>query len=569
MTSRTLANNVSELRSDYTPQARAERLIAAGRLILASCSLAAVYLEPSTPVKYQQATYSLLLIYTIYAAVMAGVAWRLAVPSRTWTLASHAADLVLFSVFISLTEGPASPFFLYFVFSLFCATLRFPWRGILATGLAAMAVYGVLAVISQDDPQFDPSRVLIRESYLAVIAALLVYLGVYQQRLRLELAGLAAWPRELAARIDDVLRATLAHAALVLDARRVVLIWEESEEPWTYAAVCGDHDFALERVAPGTYEFSGAAALRNTSFFSRRDGATTLVYDPVRSTVSERDADPIGELVRKRFDLDCAIAVSLASETLAAHLLIPIERTATADDLALAHIAGRLVLASLEQFFFVQQVRQTASAEERLRISRELHDGIVQSLGGVGLQLQAIRTQLLQGTTAAERLEQIQRVIEHDQREVRAIVRELRPHDTRDGGAILTGELQRMRERFPLEWGLTVDVRMPSPVEVPARLAHELCRIVNESLSNAARHGSATHAMVTLHAGRGEVELTVTDNGRGFPFTGTYDLEALARSGSGPRTLRERVSNLGGSLTIDSSARGASIGARIPIEVAG
>ncbi|HEX6160286.1 MAG TPA: histidine kinase, partial [Thermoanaerobaculia bacterium] len=200
---------------------------------------------------------------------------------------------------------------------------------------------------------------------------------------------------------------------------------------------------------------------------------------------------------------------------------------------------------------------------ERLRISRELHDGIVQSLGGVGLQLQSIRAQL--GGAVAERLAHVQSVIEHDQRELRTIVRELRPHDTRDGRTILSDELQRLRERFPLEWGLAVDVEVPSPIDVPPRLAHELSRILNESLSNAARHGGASHADVLLDVREDVIHLRVADNGRGFPFTGRYDLRALEESGHGPRTLKERVTTLGGSLLVESSPAGAIVDAHVPV----
>jgi len=303
--------------------------------------------------------------------------------------------------------------------------------------------------------------------------------------------------------------------------------------------------------------------LRGTSFFIRERSATTLVYDPRLSTVRDWSGQPISDAMLERLGIDSAIGVAFESEALFGHLLVPGFRAATADDLALAHIAGRLVVATLEQFLFVQQVRQSAGADERLRISRELHDGIVQSLGGVGLQLQAIRAQLGDAPTA-NRLDHVQRVIEHDQRELRAIVRELRPHDPRRGGAILEEELQRMRERFALEWGLEVDDDS-APFDVPARVAQELCRIVNESLSNAARHGAASHATVSLTPQNGSIRVRVSDNGRGFPFEGRFDLAALNRSGYGPRTLKERVAALGGTLTIESSTAGATIDALVPV----
>lgn len=560
-----MSQPATAIRPDYIPHARAERLIAAGRFVLAFSSLAAVYVEPSTPVAHQQTTYTLLLIYTAYALVTVALSWRRSVPSAQWRLLSHALDLVLFSLFVYLTEGPASPFFLYFVFSLFCATLRFTWRGILATGIAAMAIYGAMAILaSLQNLDVEMSRVLIRQAYLAVIAALLVYLGVHEQRMRRELASLAAWPRDLAADVESVLRAALAHAGGVLESECVLLIWEEREEPWIWVASWSNEELRLERVPPGELELPGRD-LANTSYFVRGADEWVLVYDPATSTAGLRKRNPIGSTVRLRLGIYSTIGVSMHSEAVTAHMLVPGARNATADDLALAHIVARLVLATLEQFLFLQQVKQTASGEERLRISRELHDGIVQSLGGVGLQLQAIRSDLPSGWRGAERLEQVQRVIEHDQRELRAIVRELRPQDDRDGDTILRDELRRVRERFALEWGLIVDVDLSHSSSITPRLAHELSRIVNESLSNAARHGGASHAFVRITPGDSWIELRVSDNGRGFPFTGRYDLPALERSGQGPRTLKERIVTLGGSMTVDSSSMGSAIEARLPL----
>lgn len=554
------------IRPDYTPYARAERLIAAGRFVLAFSSLVAIYLEPSTPARFQRATYGLLSVYTVYALVAAAAAWRSAVPKMRWRLVSHALDLVLFAVFVYLTEGPASPFFLYFVFSLFCATLRFSPRGILATGVAAMGIYGAMAVIaSVGDPEFEISRVLIREAYLGVIAALLVYLGAFHQRVRREMSSLAAWPRELGGDADALLKGTLAHAASVMNANRVILLWEESEEPWTWVASLAGDAFDVERVAPGTFEPLAAAGLRNTSCYVRGGNQPLLVYDADASLAAEAPADPIGPALRSRYSIGEAIVVALESQTVLTCFIIPNVRTATADDLQLAYIAGRLVLATLEQCLFVQQLRQTASAEERLRISRELHDGIVQSLGGVGLQLEAIRAQFANEPAAQERLRHVQQVVEQDQRELRAIVRELRPHDPRDGRGILTDGLQRMRERYVLEWGLEVEVDARAADAAPPRLAHELCRVVNESLANAAKHGGATRADVGVAAQDGHLYVRVSDNGRGFAFAGRYDLDALDRQASGPRSLKERVRSLGGTLAVESSPAGATIEVVIPI----
>ena len=190
----------------------------------------------------------------------------------------------------------------------------------------------------------------------------------------------------------------------------------------------------------------------------------------------------------------------------------------------------------------------------------------VQSLAGVGLRLHALRSRHAGDSETAQELLHVQAVVEHDQRELRTLVRELRPHDLRDGHTILAEELARMRERFPLEWGLEVELEVPEPVPVGVRLAHDLCRIVNESLSNAARHGGASRAAVALTRRNGFVEMRISDNGCGFPFTGRRDLAALERGGVGPRTLKERARNLGGTLIVESSNGGASIEMRLPVQ---
>lgn len=551
----------------YTPQARAERLIALGRFILASFSLLAVYFEPSTPGRLSQFTYTLLGAYTAYTIVLLALTWRSPVAPARQRLLSHVVDLLLFSVFIYLTEGPASPFFVYFVFSLFCATLRFRWRGIVATGVAAIVIYGAISTVALllHDPLFEWSRVVIRIVYLILITTLLAYLGAYQEQLRSELASLAAWPREVGTHLDAILRTSLEHAAELLRSSRVIFIWEEPEEPWVYTATWEWEGFRVERAAPGRYDF---AELPPTSFLVRdTTPPSILTLDAARRRVSEEARDAVGGVLRSEHGIRFAVGVTIRSESVSGRLIAAQEGAATADDLILADIVGRLLLGSLEQFFFVRQLRQTASAEERLRIARDLHDGVIQSLGGTGLQLQSIRSVLgSDPAAAADRLAHVQRVIEREQHELRDLVRELRPSDPAEDGAIdLQARLRQLEERFLLEWNMTVDVHSSLAGRVPAAATVEICRIVNESLSNAARHGRASRASVEIAADDSNIRIRVSDNGRGFAFAGRHDLAALQRLNQGPKTVKERVMKLGGTLFVDSGPNGAAVEAVFPL----
>ena len=97
----------------------------------------------------------------------------------------------------------------------------------------------------------------------------------------------------------------------------------------------------IERAAPGTFDFMPAAGLRNRSYHVPAGERPLLVYDPALSTASEVVAEGIGAALRARFSTESAIVVALESQTVVTHFVIPDVRTATADDLELAHIAGR------------------------------------------------------------------------------------------------------------------------------------------------------------------------------------------------------------------------------------
>jgi signal transduction histidine kinase len=105
----------------------------------------------------------------------------------------------------------------------------------------------------------------------------------------------------------------------------------------------------------------------------------------------------------------------------------------------------------------------------------------------------------------------------------------------------------------------------PMYARVSDSVGGELFNLVAESLANAAKHAHATRIDVHVNIVDGVAEIDVEDNGRGFPFHGTYDLAALDAGHRGPVTLRERVASLRGSLLLHSSPQGARIQMKIPI----
>jgi len=97
-----------------------------------------------------------------------------------------------------------------------------------------------------------------------------------------------------------------------------------------------------------------------------------------------------------------------------------------------------------------------------------------------------------------------------------------------------------------------------------ADLSDELYYLISEAVVNAARHAKASTVRVDLDVGESNIAIMIADNGHGFPFRGRYNHTSLKASRLAPVTLGERVDALQGTLTIDSSDRGARIEIVVP-----
>src|SRR5262245_42513116 len=213
---------------------RAERFVAAARMLLAGSAWLAVTLDPATPASNATLTYSLLGLYFAYSVGVWGFRWRAGVIPGRYAVALHVIDLCVYGVLVALTEGHASPFFAFFTFALLAAALRWSVKGTIWTAAVVIGIYLAVGFFGSRvlaRPDFELDRFIIRGVYLVVVALLIADLVRYQQRLRTELDQLSRWsPPSL----DDL--PTLAAGALesivpVLRARRLAIVWEQRDGP--------------------------------------------------------------------------------------------------------------------------------------------------------------------------------------------------------------------------------------------------------------------------------------------------------------------------------------------------
>ncbi len=553
----------------HAPRLRPERLIAAGRVILAVFSLFAVWLDPTEPVKFANVAYGLLVAYVVYASVVAAVVWRVESVSRRWPAVTHAVDLVFFSLFIFFTEGPGSPFTVYFVFALTCGTLRWQARGTVLTAVVTLTVFAAVGIyfgLVLGEPAFDLRAFIIRGVYLFVLAVLLGYVGVHEQRILREMWLLASWPHAVNADVTHQARNLLGYAEPLVGAPHALLAWNEHDTPRRLVASWNRGQWSCERQSVGKDLVASDIADRAFICADLPSGRTLIQREPQSLDLVPWSGEPVEQEFARSMAARSVLSVPVSGESFSGRLFLFDKLDITLDDLMIAEIMAGVMAASLDTCYLNAQLRHAAATEERIRLSRDLHDGVLQSFTGIALRLAAIRTMMVNnepGLVAA--VEHAQRILASEQRDLRFFIQDLKPSARQNEDEALAVRLSELVQRVEREWDLRVDLHVDTPDALPDSLCRNVYHIVREALVNAVRHGVASAAVVTLTAsGPSTIALSITDNGRGFSFRGRYSSEDLARLEIGPKTLRERVRAMNGTLTVESGPSGAVLHVVLP-----
>jgi two-component system sensor histidine kinase UhpB len=194
----------------------------------------------------------------------------------------------------------------------------------------------------------------------------------------------------------------------------------------------------------------------------------------------------------------------------------------------------------------------TAREEEAKRIARELHDELGQALTAINIEAADAQRQLAEPgptptTEIQRRLASMRALLEQAIGTTRRVCTELRPALLDQVG--LLPALEWQAHDFEARTGIFCNLTLPEPgPEITGEVATAVFRILQEMLTNAARHSGATEVTVDLAIGPERIRLTVHDNGRG-----TSDAQAKRQSGLGLVGIRERTLAIGGTVSFEST----------------
>jgi signal transduction histidine kinase len=575
---------------------RIERLLATARVLLAISAIVAILLDPGE-IRPSMWASGLLTFYLAQSFIILVLLRRRQQSTASFRLFVHAADIVWPAIISTFASGARNPFSLLFVFVLAAAAYRWGLRETVGTAISAVVLLwaeslafhlGFAAWIDQmmaahhlpilrlSASDFEPRALFVRSVYLLVLGLLLGYLAEQQKQLRAEKAviarsiGLARVEAGLSGTLHDILGDVLA----TFGARQAVVASLETNSQHFFIGQVRSlsgmpTSFQWLEAAPADREIYLYDAPEEVCY--ARWGAHGLdkfvALDEQGSVLRDASPKPLNA-VAQRHEFRGVVAVSFIfgkEWSGRIFLLDPALHGDIEEELRFLQELVRQVGPAVYNIYLLRRLRRRAGALERARFARELHDGAVQSLIAVEMQVDVLRRQAPSDPARTpEELGRIQGLLREEVLKLRELMQQMKSLDV-DSKKLLP-LLNDTVERFQRETG--INARFLSDLdetEMPQQVCRELARIVQEGLVNVRKHSKARQALVRLGANNGNWKMVIEDDGNGFPFEGRFTQAELDSMGRGPVVIKERVRLIAGELTLESTpGQGSRLEITIP-----
>jgi len=561
---------------------RIERWLATARVFLAVATLVAIRMDP-TELGHSWAAYGLFVFYLANGILILMLVRRRQQSTSAFRFLVHAGDIAWPALISIFAEGPRTPFFLFFFFVLAAAAYRWGLWETLGTAGAEVALLWIerfvllqmrlvpggslrelaFAGLKVNVSVFDPQRLFMLSIYLIVMGLLLGYLAEQQKHLRAEKAvvnGILSRVR-VEAGLNGTLQQIFSEFISMYGASELLVAAQESHS---------------HRIFIGGLKNPGNGAIAEFRWLDSAPRDAKMYLDNFPGDVCyaagddehwqiialDQDGKPAGPAstapilhLQEQQSFRSLITMSFlfgAEWRGRVFLFNPNWRGERQEELRFLLNLLRQVGPAIYNVYLLHRLRRRASAVERARFARELHDGAVQSLIAVEMQVDVIRRQAEAEIPISGELGRIQGLLREEVLKLRELMQQMKAIDV-DAQRLL-GVLNDTVERFQRETGISARfVTDIEDLDMPQRVCRELLRIVQEGLVNVRKHSGAHHVLVRLGSNQERWNLVVEDDGKGFPFAGRFKQEEMEEMGKGPMIIKERVRLLAGELTVESN----------------
>ncbi len=527
-----------------------------------------------------------LLLMAAYSAVAALGLRTHKIRSARHIVIFHVVDTIGILAALVLTGGALSPFSTLFLFVMLAAGYRWGRQETWLTSAVGIIVLGVHGVVSHFSHLLAPPDlhiVALRLTYTGIGGLLIGYIAEMERiqryrvwsvsrilgRVRAE-AGLVAAVQSVLDELVSQFRAS--HAVLVLEEEGSdrVSLWqaERGRDESRRATIRLNQEprdgnaLYLFPVPPGVDAFK----VQRPESDAPAERATVTAIDA--SGARSHDAFPVRPLFDTPFPWRTVFCVStIAGEGWKGRLFLFMPFDPPVPRQQLGYLRGiiRQVGPALFNLYLQRRLQSRAGVVERARISRELHDGVIQALIGIEMQLEVMRreTSGKVSDSVNAQLVHIQRLLSQEILNVRDLMQLLKPAevDAKQLVEHLADTIERFRYRTGIQARLACDA---DEIDLTPRACREVAGMVQEALANVRKHSGATSVVVRLGLCGPNWQLVVDDNGRGLDFEGYLTSEELEAQRKGPVTIKERARLIGGRLALHSQP---GFGTRLEITI--
>jgi signal transduction histidine kinase len=527
---------------------RSGRVVALARAVLAATFLFAIWIDPTQPTHDVAETYFVLVSY-----LASSIAFTMLIWNNWWLDAklgavAHVIDMAAFTLLVLATDGYTSPFFVFFVFLVVSAAIRWGWRETTLTAVAvSLLFFGATVVTADAGPQFELQRFIIRSGNLVILSALLIWFGINHG-----FSSLTTPKGDLFKDVppdDSPLETAVEQAARLTSAPRAILIWRASERQELSAVALSNGDIEVSALPGMNISVPATPFL----FDIARDRAFSR--GPSRQMRFSKASSLLDPTSAALFGSDEGLAVPIRTDTGEGLLLLCQIRSLCIDHVDFGEILATAVSAHIQRYSLLAAVREGARAKARLSLARDLHDSIVQFLAGATFRVEAIRRAFRTGASPDHELQELKELLLHEQQELRSAIGALRS----DTIALpsLAADLRTLCDRLARQWDIQCNFSADVPDRpVPMRLHLDTHQLVREAVANAVRHAKSKSVTVELSAEDDDLRLDIGNDGSG---------SARLKEGS-PWSLRERVDEAEGTLMLATRTTGTNLSITLPLK---
>lgn len=514
------------------------RLVNAARVVLSLILLS--LLAAVLPAGEMLSTVS----YTLCLGYLAFAVWTAAFGTRTWWIRAQSgpinavADGSMIFVLL-LTKGGLEAFAFPLSLLLVASSDRcLGPRGFVSLGIGLTALMlligGALGFVPIDLWRFLPYSLML----VFFLSSLALFFDTVERKN--ELSGESDTALlEVIHESELPLAMTLKRIVAAFDADNVIYGWRDRKSEWgrlVHYALGKSTERCCTRE-----EFSQFLRLgieSDDSFLF--DGAQGRIFACRGDRYMERiQVDPFAR--QGNLQLSQGFCIPIDCQMAVGRLFVIRDRPFQGNEFPKARAARLMLERTLDRFEHIEAVRNSSFTRARRAIGRNIHDGILQNLAGLGMHFAAIKLDLTAGrlSEALPRLDKLQTLVESTQLELRALIHGegQREEDRLNAVPILRELAQTLKSQWNIECSFSA---FPDPILIPSQLGPEIAFLIREATANAVKHACAHWVRISVAATEDVIRLLVASDCNGESVT----CDTLRQ----PRSLYKRAEGLGGTI---------------------